>query len=187
MSRPQRPIGVLIAVGLLLYPLVVFGLWNAVPRWWLAVVPLLLIAARGFAPVGALHSGALIAAGGVSVYLALLATMGEAAVLYYPIVVNVTLALTFGITLLRPPSLIESLSRAVGMEVTERGVTYTRGVTLLWTGFFATNAVVCAIVASQGTVWFWGLYNGLISNAAAAALFGAEYWYRQRYRLRHAE
>lgn len=183
-ASPVRPLGALLTVVLLLYPLLVFALWGTLPPWTLALAPLVLLLVRAaFAGRRGYAAGA-IALAGVVAYAVLVTTMVDRAVFYYPVVVNLTLAATLAYTLVRPPSLIESLSRAMGMTMTAEGVVYTRGVTMLWTLFFAANAVVCWLIARYGTLATWGWYNGVVSHAAAGALFGFEYvfrcWYRRR-------
>lgn len=122
---------------------------------------------------------------GVAVFLGAVAYWQSSALLkLYPVAANLAL-LGYGLhTLKYPPSAIERLVRALRRPVSDAGVGYTRGVTMLWCGFFAVNAVVAAYTALRAPTAVWAWYNGVLSYALAAGLFAGEFVYRGIYKRR---
>ncbi len=114
--------------------------------------------------------------------LAVAAADSHAALLYYPLLVNVLLLLVFGYSLLRPPSIIERLARLTEPDLPERAVRYTRGVTAVWCGFFVLNGAIAAYTAAFASLAAWSLYNGFVAYIAMGVLFGAEWLVRRRVR-----
>ncbi len=102
----------------------------------------------------------------------------------YPVFMSVTMLVAFAITLVRPPSMIERFARIVEPDLDERGVRYTRKVTYVWVGFFALNGLIALWTVQQGDLFYWGLYNGLVSYLLAGILFAVEFVVRQRVRAR---
>lgn len=98
-----------------------------------------------------------------------------AALLLYPVIVSLTLALVFGLTLLYPPSMIERFARRQTPTLDARGVRYTRRLTQIWISFFLVNAGIAAWTVIAGSLEQWTLYNGLVSYLLAGALFFGEW------------
>ena len=181
----MKPGPALLGLALLLYPLLFYLL---VDRAGLAVAAGLL---------AALALGRLLMLGGVAPRWRWLAAGSLVALLIgvvywhsatllklYPVVINAAL-LAFGLyTLWRPPSAIERLMHSLGLPVSAAGVPYTRAVTMLWCGYFAVNGSIAAYTALVASTGVWALYNGAMSYAAAAVLFGLEYVCRGIYRRR---
>jgi uncharacterized membrane protein len=104
--------------------------------------------------------------------------------LLYPVVINLIVAGSFGMSLLYPPSLIERIARRMKHNLDERGIAYTRQVTKIWFIFCLMNAGASLLTAIHGDVKIWALYNGFISYILMGSLFIVEYSVRQ-YRRRH--
>lgn len=123
----------------------------------------------------------------VAVALAIVAVSAvspDLAALLYPVFMSVTMLVAFAVTLFKPPSMVERFARIVEPDLDERGVRYTRRVTMVWAGFFALNGLAALWTVVAGNLFWWGLYNGLISYLLAGALFAVEFIVRQRVRSR---
>lgn len=166
----------------LLYPVTVWlALGRFEPRW----VALLLFALAGLRALGTrdpVWGGAALAAG----LLALLALLANTAMplKLYPVAVNLTLLGVFGLSLLRPPSVIERLARLREPQLPDAAVAYTRRVTQVWCLFFVFNAGMALGTALWASEALWALYNGLIAYLLMGLLFAGEWLLRQRLRRR---
>jgi uncharacterized membrane protein len=110
----------------------------------------------------------------------------ELAARLYPVFMNVTMLLVFGLTLWKPPSMIERFARIAEPDLDAHGVTYTRKVTWAWIVFFAINGGIALWTALHGTWLQWGVYNGAISYGLAGGLFAVEFVIRKIVRARRA-
>jgi uncharacterized membrane protein len=168
-----------LAVGLvaLAYPfLVYFGLRLAPPGALalalLAVLALRLVidrqdsARRSFAPAFCL------AAAGALLVVALSPLAGLQS---YPILVSLGFAGLFAHSLWQPPTVIERIARLREPDLPASTVPYMRKVTVLWLGFFLTNAAISAATAIGGSLETWTLYNGFISYVIMGVLFVSEW------------
>ena len=125
----------------------------------------------------------------IAVALAVLAVSSvspDLAARLYPVFMSVTMLVAFAITLWKPPSMIERFARIVEPDLDARGVVYTRRVTMVWVGFFVLNGLIALWTVVEGDLFWWGLYNGLISYLLAGMLFAVEFVIRQRVRSRGA-
>ncbi len=111
----------------------------------------------------------------------------ELAARLYPVFMNITMLLAFGVTLWKPPSMIERFARIRDPDLDARGVVYTRYVTMVWMAFFVVNGSIALWTALHGTWLQWGAYNGGISYALAGCLMGIEYIVRRMVRSRKSE
>jgi uncharacterized membrane protein len=103
-----------------------------------------------------------------------------------PVLVQLVLMAFFGHTLLKDnsPSLIE---RIVLLQFPDSPATlshYCWQLTLVWTVFFAVNALVCTVLAVWGSGFWWALYNGVVIYVIMGVLVIGEYVYR---RIRFAD
>ncbi len=98
----------------------------------------------------------------------------EIAVKIYPISVSVGFAVFFSHSLINPPSVIERFARIKQPDLSEKGVTYTRRVTIIWIIFFIVNALISGWTALFEGREVWLLYNGLISYALIGTLIVGE-------------
>lgn len=97
-----------------------------------------------------------------------------------PVLIQLMLMGVFGRTLLKDkgPPFIESFVRLEFPEIPPEILVYCRQLTLLWTGFFAFNALMCTVLAIWGNDFWWTLYNGVLIYAMIGALMTGEYIYR---------
>ncbi|MDD2661363.1 MAG: hypothetical protein PHY54_17060 [Methylococcales bacterium] len=97
-----------------------------------------------------------------------------------PVLIQLLLMYFFGRTLLKGkgPSFIESFVR-LEFPVFPPGISeYCRQLTILWTGFFAFNAIMCVALAIWGADFWWTLYNGVFIYLMIGVLVIGEYIYR---------
>ena len=97
-----------------------------------------------------------------------------------PIIIQLSLMLFFGKTLLRDkgPSLVERFAQLEFPNVPPVLSRYCRHLTMLWTGFFAFNVLACAILAVSAPVEWWAIYTGVLIFVLTALLMVAEYIWR---------
>jgi uncharacterized membrane protein len=110
----------------------------------------------------------------------------EFAARLYPVFMNLTMLLAFGLTIWKPPSMIERFARISDPDLDDHGVAYTRRVTMVWMGFFVINGSIALWTALHGTWLQWGAYNGGISYVMAGTLMAIEYIVRRIVRRRKA-
>jgi uncharacterized membrane protein len=108
----------------------------------------------------------------------------EFAARLYPVFMNMTMLIAFGLTLWKPPSMIERFARIAEPDLDAHGVVYTRNVTWLWVGFFVVNGGIAFWTALYGSWRQWGFYNGAISYVLAGGLFAGEFIVRKIVRAR---
>jgi uncharacterized membrane protein len=99
---------------------------------------------------------------------------------FYPVVVNAFMLLTFGASLIYPPTVIERLARIQKPDLPLSGIIYTRRVTQIWCIFFLLNGSIALMTALWSSFETWTLYNGLIAYVLIGLLLGGEYWIRLR-------
>jgi uncharacterized membrane protein len=116
----------------------------------------------------------LVCGGGALLAAVSLVQGSEAAVRYYPVLVNGALLTLFAASLASPPTVIERIARLRDPELPPRAVLYTRRVTIAWTLFFAVNGAIALYTAVRAPLDVWALYNGLIAYVLIGALLGGE-------------
>lgn len=99
---------------------------------------------------------------------------------FYPVLVNLCLLIFFAWSLKAPPSMIERFARVKDPDLSERGIQYTRKVTVVWCGFFVINGTIALLTALFASDAVWAAYNGLIAYIAMGTLFAGEWLVRQR-------
>ena len=100
------------------------------------------------------------------------------ALLYVPALVNLALLVAFGRTLLWGMPMVESLARLQESQLSEAQIAHCRTFTGVWCLFFASNALVCGLLALRGDLGWWTLYTGVLSYVAMGAVFGFEWLVR---------
>jgi uncharacterized membrane protein len=94
-----------------------------------------------------------------------------------PVLINLNFLVVFGVTLARPPSMVERFARLQHPDLSEYGARYTRKVTWAWCAFFVINGGIALWTVFQSLA-IWTLYNGLLSYIAMGLFFGIEYMIR---------
>lgn len=179
-----RPVAALLSISLVgvlaAYPLFVYvgiGRFGVGPIAGVLAVAcllrLLLLRSRGDAQPF-VKGLVFVCVGGIVLAGASLLLENEAAVLYYPVLMNAGLLAVFAISLVTPPSVVERLARLRDPELPPHAVVYTRRVTIAWTAFFAVNGGIALYTATSTPLATWALYNGFIAYFLIAAMFGVE-------------
>lgn len=178
-------IGVLQAVVLLAYPvLVYFGLSRLSTRW---VGLLLLVMLLPKLVHTLLHRRQqLVDALSLPIAVAGLMVLAVVSndprfVLAYPALVNLVLLGQFGWTLRpgSPRSMIERFARLQVDDLSPEEIVYCRKVTAAWCAFFVLNGAACALFAAFASRSAWALYTGLVSYLVLGALFAVEFTLRK--------
>ena len=98
----------------------------------------------------------------------------------YPAALSAAFLLVFGLSLVRPPTVVERLARLRNPELPAAGVRYTRQVTQVWCAFFIVNGLIAVWTAVWSSREVWAVYNGFIAYLAMGALFAGEWLLRRR-------
>lgn len=103
------------------------------------------------------------------------------ALLAVPVVINLGLLTTFGASLGtgRMPT-IERFARLQEPTLSEAQVAHCRGVTKVWIGFFATNAVFSGALAVAAPFEWWAAWCGGLAYACIGLLVAGEWIVRRR-------
>jgi uncharacterized membrane protein len=171
---PRRAATALIAVASLGYPALVYLGIGVAPGWLFAAVLLAVLTIRAGLrrrrpdPIAPVLWAACLAT------LLLAALAPELGAKSYPVLVNAALALLFGFSLLRPPSVVERIARLADPSIPGEATRYLRNVTAAWVVFFVVNGSVSTWTALQGSWEAWTLYNGLISYLLIGVMFAGE-------------
>ncbi|MFV0477613.1 MAG: hypothetical protein ACK5ME_07260 [Parahaliea sp.] len=104
--------------------------------------------------------------------------------LYYPLAVNTSLLMLFGLSLWRGPPLIEQLARLREPDLPAAAIPYTRRVTWLWCVFFLCNGTIALYTALYCSLQTWAFYNGLLAYLLIGLLLAIEWLVRQFVRQR---
>ncbi|WP_339859500.1 hypothetical protein [Thalassospira alkalitolerans] len=185
-SVPKRITSILLAILGVTYPvLVYFGLSAFSPRVILIIALFLVILrAAMFAAVRRYDAAGLTLL--VALILALAGIASDmVAIQFYPVIVNLTLATVFTVTLFSKAPMIERFARMKTPDLDDYAIGYTRILTKVWIGFFIANAAIASWTALYASLETWTLYNGLISYLLIATLFVGEWPIRRILRARH--
>lgn len=171
----------------LLYPGLVYAGRAAVPPLAFVALALALIGVRFAAsssPIARVWRLPL--AGAAAVIAGLAALDGPLAAKAYPVVLSLGTAAVFGVSLFRPPSLVERFARLQEPDLPPQGQAYCRTVTIVWTVWLVANAAVAAALALWGSDALWALWTGIVAYVVMGSLFGGEVLVRRTVRRRHA-
>lgn len=162
------------------FPLIALLLARPLGAVWVVVGLIAVLALRWLTGLGrntpaATSWAALGAAGALGVITAVNADL---AMRLYPVLMNAAMLIAFGLTLAKPPSMIERFARLVEPDLPESGVRYTRKVTWVWCAFFVVNGGVALWTALAASLETWALYNGLIAYVLMGLLLGGEFLVR---------
>jgi uncharacterized membrane protein len=115
----------------------------------------------------------------VGAVLVLAATFNEARFfLFVPTLINAALLVAFARTLGSGPSMVETLARWQGYEISGEKIRYCHAVTAGWCLFFALNGGVILWLALYAPLARWALYTGLVAYVLVGMLLVAELLYR---------
>jgi len=112
--------------------------------------------------------------------LAVVATNSETLLLLYPASISCSMLILFGVTLLKPPTMVERFARLREPDLSPAGVRYTRRVTEAWCVFFVCNGAIAIYTALAASREVWALYNGFIAYILMGTLFAGERAVRRR-------
>jgi len=98
--------------------------------------------------------------------------------LFYPVVINLSMLALFSYSLYKGPSMIEQLARLKEPQLPDSAISYLNKVTLIWCGLFVFNGSVALYTALYSDLATWTLYNGLIAYLLIGLLLAAEWLYR---------
>ncbi|WP_178130362.1 hypothetical protein [Reyranella sp. CPCC 100927] len=172
---------IVVGVGTLAYPIIVYLGLPHLPPYVLVVLALLLMAGRAlFARsdrLPAIGPWGMVWCGGVLALLLLIAPLLAAKA--YPVVLSLALAVTFAASLVRPPTLIERLARLQHPALPAPAIGYTRIVTWVWTVFLLGNGALAAGLAVWGSLEQWTLWTSLGAYLATGVIFAIEWSIRQ--------
>lgn len=172
----------LLTLATLAYPVLVYlgiGRWSP---FWLALLLAGLMVVRAWAARDAVWL--LAGAGAALLSLASLYAGSWLPLKLYPVMVSAVLLCVFGISLLRPPTVIERIARLREPGLPAAAVAYMRKVTQAWCLFFVANGAMALATTLWASEGIWLLYNGLISYVLMGAMFAGEWLLRQRMRAR---
>ena len=103
--------------------------------------------------------------------------------LYYPVATNLLFLIFFGYSLYQPQNIIEKFARLKQGNLSISTIRYTRKVTICWCLFFILNGSIALITCFIHDMYWWTIYNGLISYIFTGLLMGGEWIVRQK--LKH--
>lgn len=165
-----------------LYPLIVYVCVSHQYHLGVALVLGALLAMKGFTGAkrrtGSNTLSILLSVATMSVIAPLVSRLPSSA-LYYPVAVNAFLLALFAGSRVMPPTLIERFARLRHRELSPQAVAYCRKVCDIWIVFLIANLALSLDSTRRSLEW-WSLYNGALSYAAIALIFGIEYLIRQK-------
>jgi uncharacterized membrane protein len=180
-------IGRLVFIGLLgLYPFVVYFGIRILPATFFALLLAVVVMLRATVVRAEERTMVLPVILLLFVYAVGAAIVGRTqALLYYPVLVNTLLCISFTLSLRAGNPIFLRIVRARGMPMSEHGPRYLTRLTSVWAFFFAMNALA-ALWTTTTTLKIWTLSNGLISYVLVGTLILCEWLYRIYYqRKRH--
>lgn len=170
------------AILVLAYPfLVFFGLSHFNPRIF-GVLLVGVVVLRAFLIKGEKHLGQKSLLVFVVAYSFLITlTDSELLLRFYPVAINLSIALMFAISLNDKLSIIEKIALKMKVYVGPNGKGYMRKLTGIWAALLACNAVVAGYTALFSSLKIWAIYNGFLSYLLFSAIIVVEYFYRKYY------
>ena len=181
---PFRPGAILATLLLVIYPLLVYWSLDFLQPRWLGMLLIIVLVLRHH---DKLTRAARQSSTGERIAIALLlslaalvaASNSEPLLLLYPALANLAMLILFGMSLLRPPSMIERFARLAQPDLPDEAIAYTRKVTMIWCAFFILNGGIALFTALFATRATWALYNGFITYLLMGLLFAGEWSYRR--------
>lgn len=190
-KRGKVTAGLSLATGavLVLYPLLMYFGQRRLGVTWTALILILVCGLRlaalrfgGAARLAAAFGAPqlVLICGAVALALASMWHGSPEAMLYYPVLMNAAMLLSFGSSLVFPPSIVERIARLRHPDLPQQATPYLRRVTLAWCVFFIGNGALALYTATLASFETWALYNGLIAYGLIGAMFAGESLTRAR-------
>ncbi|THF62503.1 COG4648 family protein [Pseudothauera rhizosphaerae] len=175
----KRALGAALALLGVAYPFAVyFSLEHVRPGWLAAAAAALWLTRALCRPEAGQFGGRWLPGLALAFCTAIALADTQAALRWYPVMVNALLLAVFGASLMHGRPVIERLARLRHPDLPEAGVRYTRRVTEVWCGFFLVNGGIAAALALWGSWSAWTWYNGAASYALMGLLLGGEWLLR---------
>lgn len=169
---------VLTALALIAYPVAVYLGLNYLPAGTIALILCLLLVVRLMLQKQKVKTLVLPLLVGIALTAGSFVAKRSDWLLYYPVVINLTMLALFSYSLYQGPSMIERFARLKEPDLPDEAIGYLKKVTLLWCGLFILNGTVAAYTAAYTSLATWTLYNGLIAYVLMGLLLGGEWLYR---------
>lgn len=115
----------------------------------------------------------------VGLLLASAASGSAGLALLVPVLINATLLLAFGATLVRGPPMLERFARLQVDDLEPAELRWCKGWTWGWSAFFGFNGGTALVLALRPTMEAWTTYNGLVAYILMGTMFGVEYSIRK--------
>ena len=170
----------MLAVALALYPFLIYFSYEYFNV--AAIVILCLFLVRAFATsIANIKDNPLVDVGKYGAFIGIALCVGyfifeqQQLLLFYPVMVNVTLLFFFARSLIHKPAIITLFAERFSEEFPEEHIPYTEKVTLAWCVFFGLNAVASLVTVLFFDIQIWTLYNGFISYLLIALMFAIEF------------
>ncbi|MCL2137943.1 MAG: acyl-CoA synthetase [Treponema sp.] len=103
---------------------------------------------------------------------------------FSPVMMNIILLYTFGITLFQPPVMIYRFAilvdKSIPKSLGEKEIAaYCYKVTVIWVVFFILNGSIAALTVFYGSDLLWAVYNSVVSPVIIGCLFVGEFIVRK--------
>ena len=169
-----------IVTGILLlgYPLAVYFGLNYLPAGTIAMVLCFILILRLLIQKQQVKAMILPIIVGIGLTAASFIAKRHDWLLYYPVVINLSMLMLFVYSLKLGPSMIERLARLKEPDLPDEAIPYLKKVTQIWCGLFVFNGSVALYTAHYASLEIWTLYNGLIAYLLIGSLLGGEWLYR---------
>lgn len=174
----QKVLHIVTGIMLLGYPLAVYFGLNYLPAGTIAMALCLLLILRLVVQkqqVKAMLAPVIV---GIGLTASSVIAKRHDWLLYYPVVINISMLALFAYSLKLGPCMIERLARLKEPELPDEATPYLRKVTLIWCGLFVLNGSMALYTACYTSIETWTLYNGLIAYLLIGSLLGGEWLYR---------
>jgi len=169
----------LVGVIAVAYPFVVFF---GLDKWGIANLALLLLAVvllRFVLTGGFRDTSQIVLVVIVGIFCGGVYTLqSEGLLKLYPVIMSLSLAFIFGLSLFQNESIIEKFARRMGKQIGPREKLYTRRLTGIWVGLLVLNACVAWYTSCCMSLKSWSYYNGFLSYVIFITFFFTEFLYR---------
>ncbi|HKJ18397.1 MAG TPA: hypothetical protein VJ984_13680 [Xanthomonadales bacterium] len=172
----------LLVLAVFLYPLLVFFGLKVLPPSFFGLVLVVLLALR-FGILRPDERKILLPILLVFLAYALTASIlgSERFLLFYPVLVNLSLCFLFAWSLRDEEPLLLRVLRKRGVPMSIYAPRYLYCLTIIWSVFFLLNAAIAAWTTTQ-SLEVWTIYNGLIAYILVGVLLGSEWLFRIYYK-----